>query len=59
LGGLPSCHLLNISLFALLEIEAEKLRGRNKKAGRGGDGTGESILNNLQATGLHFISLAS
>jgi len=38
LGGLPPCHLLNISLFALLEIEAEKLRGRNKKAGRGGGG---------------------
>lgn len=37
LGGLPPCHLLNISLFALLEIEAEKLRGRNKKSGWGGD----------------------
>ncbi len=36
-GGLPPCHLLNISLFALLEIEAEKLRGRNKKSGWGGD----------------------
>lgn len=42
LGGLPPCHLLNISLFALLDIEAEKLRGRNKKSGWGGDGGAHS-----------------
>ncbi len=58
LGGLPPCHLLNISLFALLDIEAEKPRGRNKKIGWGGDG-GAHSQQPLGKTGLHFISPAS